>query len=181
MKSMRALRSTAGLALTLMLAACGFQLQGRQVLPPVLEQVRLDAVDRQSEFTCALRATLTASGSRLVEGPQAPGGAGTAAADASAANAAAAEVNILHDEVTERVLSVDARNIPTDYELTYKVEIQVRAQRRELLAPEYFELSRIYSFDERRQLAKDREKDILREALARDLAGVVTRRLSTLQ
>lgn len=176
MNPMRALRSTAGLALVLLMAGCGFQLQGRQVLPPVLEQVRLDAVDRQSEFTRALRATLTASGSRLVEGPRVTGGA-----EPEAANASAAEVNILHDEVTERVLSVDARNIPTDYELTYKVEIQVRAQRRELLAPEYFELSRIYSFDERRQLAKDREKDILREALARDLAGVVTRRLSTLQ
>lgn len=120
--------------------------------------------DRQSEFTRALRATLAASGATLVEAP-----------------AAGAEVRILQDEMTERVLSVDARNIPTDYELTYRVEIQVRAQQRELLAPESFELSRIYSFDERRQLAKDREKEILREALARDLASVVTRRLSTLQ
>jgi LPS-assembly lipoprotein len=134
------------------------------VLPPVLEQVRLEVADRQSEFTRALRATLAASGATLVEAP-----------------AAGAEVRILQDEMTERVLSVDARNIPTDYELTYRVEIQVRAQQRELLAPESFELSRIYSFDERRQLAKDREKEILREALARDLASVVTRRLSTLQ
>ncbi len=164
MKPMRVIQSVACFALVLALAACGFQLQGRQVLPPVLEQVRLDVADRQSEFTRALRATLAASGATLVEAP-----------------AAGAEVRILQDEMTERVLSVDARNIPTDYELTYRVEIQVRAQQRELLAPESFELSRIYSFDERRQLAKDREKEILREALARDLASVVTRRLSTLQ
>ncbi|MBK9252180.1 MAG: hypothetical protein IPM70_09935 [Proteobacteria bacterium] len=161
---MRVIQSVACFALVLALAACGFQLQGRQVLPPVLEQVRLEVADRQSEFTRALRATLAASGATLVEAP-----------------AAGAEVRILQDEMTERVLSVDARNIPTDYELTYRVEIQVRAQQRELLAPESFELSRIYSFDERRQLAKDREKEILREALARDLASVVTRRLSTLQ
>ncbi|MBK6673561.1 MAG: hypothetical protein IPH71_03405 [Proteobacteria bacterium] len=164
MKPMRVIQSVACFALVLALAACGFQLQGRQVLPPVLEQVRLEVADRQSEFTRALRATLAASGATLVEAP-----------------AAGAEVRILQDEMTERVLSVDARNIPTDYELTYRVEIQVRAQQRELLAPESFELSRIYSFDERRQLAKDREKEILREALARDLASVVTRRLSTLQ
>jgi LPS-assembly lipoprotein len=175
MNATRAIRSGALVALALVLTACGFQLQGRQVLPPVLEQVRLDATDRQSEFTRALRVMLAASGSRLVEGPMMTGE--TAAADA----AQPAEVNILRDEVAERVLSVDARNIPTDYELTYKVEIQVRAGQRELLAPELFELSRIYSFDERRQLAKDREKEILREALARDLAGVVMRRLSTLQ
>ena len=174
MNAMHRVRSTASLALVL-LAGCGFQLQGRQVLPPVLGQVRLEASDRQSEFTRALRATLVASGSHLVDGPPVSGGAEPAAA------AQPAEINILHDEMTERVLSVDARNIPTDYELTYKVELQVRAQQRELLAPEVFELSRIYSFDERRQLAKDREKEILREALARDLAGVVTRRLSTLQ
>jgi outer membrane lipopolysaccharide assembly protein LptE/RlpB len=153
----------------LLLPGCGFQLQGRQVLPPVLEQVRLDAADRQSEFTRAMRAQLAASGGRLVE-----------PADA-AASAAGAVVRVLRDEVTERVLSVDARNIPTDYELTYAVEIEVRAAGRELLAPEKFELSRIYSFDERRQLAKEREKEMLRDALARDLASVVTRRLSTLQ
>jgi LPS-assembly lipoprotein len=175
MNPMRAIKSSACCVLALVLAGCGFQLQGRQVLPPVLEQVRLDVADRQSEFTRALRATLVASGSRLVEGPRATGGAD--AADA----AHPAEITIIHDEMTERVLSVDARNIPTDYELTYKVEIQVRVGTRDLMEPENFELSRIYSFDERRQLAKDREKEILREALARDLASVVTRRLSTLQ
>lgn len=174
MKPKCAVRSGACLAILLALAGCGFQLQGRQVLSPALERVRLDAADRQSEFTRALRATLIASGSQLVEESKV---AGDAAADA----VPPAEVHILQDEVTERVLSVDARNIPTDYELTYTVEIQVRAQQREMLAPEIFELSRIYSFDERRQLAKDREKQILREALARDLAGVVARRLSTLQ
>lgn len=161
--------------LVLLLAGCGFQLQGRQVLPPVLQQVRIDAADRQSEFTRALRVSLAASGGQLIEGPKVTGGPADSAATQPT------EIGILHDELTERVLSVDARNIPTDYELTYKVEIQVRAGQRELLEPEVFELSRIYSFDERRQLAKDREKEILREALARDLAGVVTRRLSTLQ
>lgn len=175
MNAARAIRSGALLFLALVLAACGFQLQGRQLLPPMLDQVRLEAADRQSEFTRALRISLAASGSHLVEGPKV--GGGPEAADA----AHPAEIGILHDEMTERVLSVDARNIPTDYELTYRVEIQVRAQQRELMAPEVFELSRIYSFDERRQLAKDREKELLREALARDLAGVVTRRLSTLQ
>jgi len=143
---------------------CGFQLQGRQILPPVLEQLSLEPVDRQSDFTRALRATLTSSGATLVEDSR-----------------ATAQVRILSDEVTERVLSVDARNIPTDYELTYRVRVQVRAQEREMLPAEDFELARIYSFDETKLLAKEREKVVLREALARDLAGVVTRRLSTLQ
>ena len=163
MRAMRWFRPGLLLALATV-AGCGFQLQGRQILPPALEQLRLEPADRQSDFTRALRATLTSSGATLVEGP-----------------AATAQVRIVSDEVTERVLSVDARNIPTDYELTYRVRVEVRAQDREMLPAEDFELARIYSFDETKLLAKEREKVVLREALARDLAGVVTRRLSTLQ
>jgi LPS-assembly lipoprotein len=152
------------LAALAMLAACGFQLQGRQMLPASLGTVRVDAIDSQSDFTHALRASLKLSGAQLD--------------DAGGANAAV--VRILRDEVEERVVSVDARNIPTDYELIYQVEIEVRAQGKELMAMEPFTLSRIFSFDERKVLAKEREKDMLREALARDMASVVTRRLSAL-
>jgi LPS-assembly lipoprotein len=159
------IRQAFALVALALLGACGFHLQGRQVLPSVLANVHVDPADRQSEFTRALRASLAASGAKL----------------AGEAGEQAAEVHVARDEFTERVLSVDARNIPTDYELTYTVEIQVSAQQRELLPAEKFELSRIYSFDERKLLAKEREKQILREALARDLASVVTRRLSTLQ
>jgi LPS-assembly lipoprotein len=151
-------------ASVLLLSACGFQLQGRQVMPASLSNVRVTAVDAQSDFTRALRTALKASGSRLVEEAGADG----------------ATLRIVRDELTERVLSVDARNIPTDFELTYEVEVEVQAGGRELMTAEAFELSRIYSFDERKLLAKEREKVILREALARDMASVVTRRLSAL-
>ena len=82
--------------------------------------------------------------------------------------------------MSENVLSVDARNIPTDMELTYEVEVEVRAGTTSLMAAEPFEVSRIYSFNETRKLSKEREKDILREALARDLASMVLRRLESL-
>jgi len=154
----------AAIACLLLLAGCGFQLQGRQMLPAALASMQLEAVDRQSDFARALRTSLTASGARLVDKAPAEG----------------TVVRILRDSLTERVLSVDARNIPTDFELTYEVEVEVRAGTQELMAAEPFTLSRIYSFDERKLLAKEREKDILREALARDMASVVSRRLSAL-
>lgn len=146
------------------LASCGFQLQGRQVLPPPLATVQVDAVDRHSDFTRALRRSLDASGARLVD----RGGEGVAV------------VKVLSDRVTENVLSVDARNIPTDYELIYEVEVEVRANGEELMPAEPFLLSRIYSFNETKLLAKEREKDVLRQALARDMAGMVLRRLTSL-
>jgi LPS-assembly lipoprotein len=147
-----------------LLAACGFQLQGRQTLPPQLERLEIDSSDRHSDFTRALRRSLEASGATLV---QDSGDEGVV-------------VRILDDRVRENVLSVDARNIPTDYELIYEVEVEVRAGEKALMDAEPFTLSRIYSFDETKKLAKEREKDVLREALARDMASVVLRRLTSL-
>jgi LPS-assembly lipoprotein len=158
------MKAAAVLAGCLLLAACGFRLQGHQQLPAQLRTLELDAVDSHSDFTAALGRSLTASGAKLVD---------RAAADG-------AVLRIVRDEVSEHVLSVDARNIPTDFELTYKVEVTVRAGDKELMSAQPFELSRIYSFDETRELAKEREKDTLRAALARDMASVVLRRLSSL-
>ena len=42
------------------------------------------------------------------------------------------------------------------------------------------ELTRSFGFDEADLLAKDREEDILREAMARDIAGLIVRRLGSL-
>ena len=145
-------------------SACGFQLQGRQSLPAALSAVNIDAVDDQSEFAQSLRSALVTAGARIVE---------PAAADTTI-------VQIKKDAVTERVLTVSSRNIPTDYELVYDVEISVSSGGKELLPAEKFSLSRVYSFDETKLLAKEREKAVLVEALARDMASVVTRRLSSL-
>jgi LPS-assembly lipoprotein len=155
------------LAVALALGGCGFRLQGRQVLPEALSTVAIEATDEQSEFTHALREAITSSGGKVVPS------IGTGPSDA-------ATVVVSRDNVSERVLSVSSRNIPTDYELTYTVELAVTRGGTELLGRETFTLSRVYSFDETRLLAKEREKDILVEALARDMASVVARRLSAL-
>jgi LPS-assembly lipoprotein len=162
--SARKLRLVALALLFGVLSACGFQLQGRQTLPAALSAVHIDAVDKQSEFAQSLRSALVTSGARIVE---------PAAADTTV-------VQIKKDAVTERVLTVSSRNIPTDYELVYDVEISVSNAGKELLPAEKFSLSRVYSFDETKLLAKEREKAILIDALARDMASVVTRRLSSL-
>jgi outer membrane lipopolysaccharide assembly protein LptE/RlpB len=68
----------------------------------------------------------------------------------------------------------------------YTVEYSVSGQHEgenasaELIAPQKLELTRDFSFDETALLAKQREQAILREALARDLAGLVVRRLASL-
>ena len=151
--------------LPLAATACGFHLQGRQGLPASLPRVYLDTAERQSDFSTGLRGALRAAGATLEERP-APG---------------VARIRVQRDAVTERVLTVSSRNIPTDYELTHDVRVAVEgADGAELMPPEDFSLTRVYSFDERKLLAKEREKDLLIAAMARDMASVVMRRLGSL-
>jgi LPS-assembly lipoprotein len=149
-----------------MLSACGFHLQGRQGLPAPLSRVHIEADERQSEFVASLRGALQGAGA-VIEAR--PGGG-------------IAHVRVLRDRVTERVLTVSSRNIPTDYELTHDVRVAVDGpDGRELMPQEDFTLTRVYSFDERKLLAKEREKDLLLAAMARDMSSVVLRRLGSLQ
>jgi LPS-assembly lipoprotein len=93
---------------------------------------------------------------------------------------AGATIKVHDDELTERILSVSARNIPTEYELTYRVKFTVTSGGKTLIDAEEVSATRDISFDEAQLLAKEREQEILREALARDLVALVMRRLAAL-
>jgi LPS-assembly lipoprotein len=151
------------LASYLLLAACGFHLQGRVVLPRSLTNARIEATDQQSDFYSSLRTALYAAGARL-DGPDED----------------AATIHILADSSSERVITVSARNTPTAYVLDYHVKVAVDYQGKELLPAEEHTLTREYSFDETELLAKQRESEVLRQALADDLAALVMRRLAAL-
>lgn len=161
--------SRIGLAILLVggalaLGACGWRLQGTSKLPEVMTVTYVDTDDRYSEFNRALRESLRVSGVRLASNP----------------GEATATVRILHDESGQRVLSVSARNTPEEFEVFYVIEYSVSGRDGELIAPQKLELTRDYSYDETAVLAKQREQVVLREALARDLAGLVVRRLASL-
>ena len=151
------------LALVVSLGGCGFHLQGRNDLPKVLANARIETQDRQSDFYSALRASLISAGAAL---------------DGVAADVAT--IKVIEDEISERVLTVSARNIPTAYQLSYRIKIAVESKGRELMAPEEHVVTREYNFDERAMLAKQREREALAQALADDLAALVMRRLSSL-
>ena len=59
---------------------------------------------------------------------------------------------------------MSARNIPTEYELTYRVEFSVNSGGKTLIEHEEISATRDISFDEAQLLAKEREQEILREA-----------------
>ena len=158
-------RVAAGLLLAALgFAGCGFHLQGRQPLPETFAYTYIDAQDEQTDFVQDLRKALIASGSKVIPTEGSSG----------------AKISVHEDELTEKILSVSARNIPTEYELTYRVEFSVDSGGKTLIEHEEITATRDLSFDEAQLLAKEREQEILREALARDLVALVMRRLAAL-
>ena len=149
--------------LLLLLGGCGFHLQGHVELPRSLANARLEASDQQSDFYISLHRALYTAGARF-DGPE----------------ASAAIVRILEDSSSERILTVSARNTPTAFLLSYHVKVAVDYQGRTLLPAEEHTVRREYSFDETELLAKQRESDILRQALADDLAALIMQRMAAL-
>lgn len=155
----------AAAGLLALLGGCGFHLQGSYPLPRSLAVVHIDAIDTQSDFYLGMRKALLASGTHL---------------DDAGSDASAATLHILTDAAKQSILTVSALNVPTEYELSYTVRFSVDVNGRQLLAPEQRVLVRDYSYSESAQLAKQREAAILTSALARELTGVVMRRLASL-
>lgn len=151
-------------ATALLLGACGFHLQGRQSMPASFAFTYIDTKDEQTDFVQDLRKSLIASNVQVL---RTHGSAG-------------ATIKVHDDVLTERILSVSARNIPTEYELTYRVKFSVTSAGQTLIDSEEVSATRDFSFDEAQLLAKEREQEILREALARDLVALVMRRLAAL-
>jgi LPS-assembly lipoprotein len=151
-------------ACAFVLSACGFRLQGRTPLPAVLSNAQLVGEDLQTDFAQGLRRALLTSGGRLT----------------NRSDQATGVVRIHKDEVTRKVLSVSADNTPREFEVTYTVEFSVDGAGVLLLPVQKVSVSRDYSFDERKLLAKENEEDVLREGMARDLVAIVMRRLSSI-
>ena len=117
-----------------------------------------------SEFLESLTDVLRQRGAEVLAGP----------------SEGAAVLDITLDETGQRVLSVSARNIPREYEVYYAVTFSLRVGAENLINNESFVVTRAYTYDETEVLAKAAEEEILREALADDLARRVMQRIQSL-
>ena len=86
-------------------------MRGATDVPTDMQRTYIATQDRHSQFYQALRVELNASGVEVVESP----------ADATA-------IFTIHTDITrQRVLSVSARNVPTEYEVFYTVSYSVES------------------------------------------------------
>ena len=160
-RSRRGLAAAGALCLAA-LAGCGFQVRGAPTLPDAMDVTWIETTDRYSPFYQELTTVLRQNGVTL----------------ATELASARTVVHVLTDDTGRRLLSVSTGNVPTEYEVYYRVRFAVAVDGEEVVPPEQLALSRDYSFDEFEVLGKSREEAILRQSLAKDLVSLVTRRLS---
>ena len=146
-------------------AGCGFHLQGAGTLPPAMARTYVDTDRPHSVFLESLTDVLRQRGAEVLEAPA----------------EGAAVLDISSDETGQRVLSVSARNIPREYEIYYAVTFSLRVGAESLINNESLVVTRAYTYDETEVLAKAAEEEILREALAADLARRVMQRIQSLE
>jgi LPS-assembly lipoprotein len=149
---------------TLLVAGCGFQMQGALIIPPEMARTYISIDDESSQFYRALREQLQAAGVDLVD---------------SAAESTAT-LSITFDETDQRVLSVSARNVPTEYEVYYTIQYSIADGVQNLLEPRTLTVTRDYTYDSRLVLGKAREEELMRTAIVEDLVRIVLKQIATL-
>lgn len=162
---MRRIQLIAILVAVMITPACGFHMQGRAEYAPELKSLYVVIPDQSTDLAKQLRRSLRISDLDL----------------AASENAATAVLQIMTDDSGRKVESVSALNRPQEYRVFYTAVYRVTAGNEILLAPQKITRTRIYTYDELQVLAKDHEESMLREALAREIAGVITRRLAEIE
>ncbi len=129
-----------------------------------MERTYVSAVDQHSAFYREFHASLRAAGVDVVDSP----------IDATAT------FTISYDETDQRVLSVSARNVPTEYEVYYTIQYTLDTPTNNLLELQTLTLTRDYTYDSTLVLGKAREEAQLRNAIVNDLVRIVLKQISTL-
>jgi len=139
-------------------------MQSAFTVPAGMERTYIATDDRYTQFYRELRRSLQQSGMQFAETP----------ADATAV------LSIHLDRTDQRVLSVSARNVPTEFEVYYTIQYSVDSGETNLLDRQLLTVTRAYTYDETLVLGKAREEELLRAAIVDDLVRIVLKQLGTL-
>jgi outer membrane lipopolysaccharide assembly protein LptE/RlpB len=129
-----------------------------------MERTYIASSDRYSLFLREFEARLRSAGVELTD----------SAADATAT------FTISFDDTSQRVLSVSARNVPTEYEVYYTLTYSLDVGETNLMQQQTLTLTRDYTYDSTLVLGKAREEELLRDAIVQDLVRIVMKQISTL-
>lgn len=164
-RALHRLAPVLALASMLLAAGCGFQFRGTPELPPEMAVIHVQAADRYSPFYRELVTVLRRSDVTVTDDPA----------------KARTVIRVLTDDTGRRLLSVTARNVPAEFEVYYRVRFAVDVDGVEAVPLEQLVLTRDFAFDETAVLGKAGEEEIIRQAVASDLVGLVIRRLTAVR
>ena len=139
-------------------------MQGALEVTDELQQTYIATEDEYSEFYRELRRQLEGNGIDVVD----------SSVDATAT------LTVHVDDTGQRVLSVSARNVPTEYEVFYSIEYSVASGETTMQPRQFITMTRDYTYDSTLVLGKAEEEQLLREAIAADLVRVVLKQLGSL-
>jgi len=137
-------------------------MQGAFTVPAVMQQTYIETDDRRSLFYRAFRRDLQAAGVMVVD----------------ALDDATAVFTIYYDQTGQRVLSVSARNVPTEFEVFYTISYGLMGGDVTLIDVQDMTVVQDYTYDETRVLGKAKEEEVIRNALVQDLVRVVLKQIS---
>ena len=149
--------------LSVLISACGFQLQTKVELPGEMQQTRLEIQSPYSDFARRLETHLEQNGIQVVS---------------TLNEAAVLEVPV--NSMRKEIQSIGDNARVREYLIRHSVQFRLLDSDGLVLIPlQSFEQSRIYSFNEQDILAAEREDEFLRKDLADATARMVVRRLGT--
>ena len=131
-------------------------------MPAGMQRTYIDTTDRFTLYYRELNRELERAGVTIVESP----------------GEATAIFSVYADETGQRVLSVSARNVPTEFEVFYRVRYGVVSGTTVLVETQDISRTQDYIYDTTVVLGKAAEEEKLRAALVDDLVRFITRQLS---
>ncbi len=152
------------LFLVTLLQACGFHLKGQYYLPDNLQTLHLTSVKAHSQVLKELKSRLVHNNVVLVDEAQEQ----------------VTELRILPEQFQRRTLSLFPNGQLAEYELLYKVSIEVLQPNAKVQSFD-IELSREFQDDPNNALAKQRERDLILSELRVLAAERILAQLNTIQ
>ncbi len=137
-------------------------MQGAFTVPEEMQRTYIDTENSHSLFYRAFRRDLRAAGVNVV----------------NSIDDATAVFTIYFDETGQRVLSVSARNVPTEFEVFYTLSYGLMGGDETLIDVQDMTMVRDYTYDATLVLGKAKEEEVIRDALVQDLVRIILKQIS---
>lgn len=160
---MKRLPAAAIAFLLLALTACGFQLRDTLMLPPGLEEVRIQVRDPYSALATSLERSLLRAGAKVVPATE---------------RRRVATLNIRSERWSSRPLSIDQYGRAQEYTLLYAVIFSLTDANGDVVVPQQaVEMSRDYISSPTESTGTDTERELLTREMQREMTASILRRI----